>query len=119
MGEAILELPTDAGAVAQQIPRAEQQVDEVETPGAFLQTLVVLDHAPELVAYERRQIGTRAVDELAQARAKAVAPLEQLAPVAGAKVAVGALPVPVISPPDGAQEARELALEAVVIAAAN
>ena len=62
--EARLEAPADAGVVAHEIARAEQQIEEVERAGARLQLVVPIDRAAQLLLQERGEIGVRVQPEL-------------------------------------------------------
>ena len=57
------------GVVAHEIARAQQEVEEVEAAGARLRALVLRDQRPEIVAEERRELGTGAAARTARAPA--------------------------------------------------
>ena len=56
-GEPALEVFTNVGAVADQIARTQQQVEEVERAMRGLQPFVAVDASLQFLAEQRRQIG--------------------------------------------------------------
>ena len=66
MAPARLQAAAHARVVAHQVACPQQQIDEVETAGATLQPLVVLDQRPQVVAQQRCQLGARAAHEVVE-----------------------------------------------------
>src|SRR5262249_54114647 len=63
-GESGLQLNSHRCAIAHHIARAQQQIQKVQTPGAFLQPSVLIKHRRKLVPQPRREVRPRALDEL-------------------------------------------------------
>src|SRR5262249_62038204 len=98
--------------VAHELPRLQQQVEEIEAARARLQVLVCIDDGPELVAQARREFGSRPIDERLQRRLERIPALEELR----LREAVGRAPEAGPSPVLRARELDELGLETVVVA---
>ena len=115
MREAALELATNTGVTADEIASAEQEIEEVEAPGAVLELVVGKHDGPELVPELRCQVGARIGDEAREPRLQGVPPLAKLRlrKSLGGRSEADPVRVPV------ALEADEVGLEAVVVPGAD
>src|SRR6185503_251396 len=93
--ESPLELRAHVGAVAHQVAGAEEQVEEVQRPGALLERLVGVDGDEQLPLEERGEVGVGAPREvLERLEEPAVRGEDLLARGAAAVVPLGAAPGP-------------------------
>ena len=107
-------LAAHARVVAHQVARPQEQIDEVETAGARLQPLVVLDQRPQVVAQQRRQLGARAAHEVVELALRGGAPHAAGGPV-GIAIARESRPLPVPL----ARQRPQLGFQTVVVAAGD
>ena len=63
MADASLQLAANRGAVSDQIPRLDEEVEEIEPPGLGLQDLVGCNRRLQRVMQKRREIGVARLDE--------------------------------------------------------
>ena len=77
-GESLLKFLTHALVVEHQIAGSKQQVQKIQTPGPLLQTAVLFDDRPEIVAKPRREIRPRAPHELLHFLFERITPLLQV-----------------------------------------
>ena len=104
--------------VADQIPRREQEIDEVDPPRLDLQPAVALDGLAQLLLQERRQVGVGHLRELLQHVHDLLVLVEHVG--AGDAVAIpGSAPPPRIREVPVRGQLDDLRLDPVVVAAAR
>ncbi len=117
MADALLQLGTHGGAVAHEIARDQQQVDEVEHPGALLGVFVVADDRPQLVAQKRREVGAGGVAKARKPCVQRAAPRHHLGARERREILAPSLPSP--APVVAAQQRQQRGLQRVVVAPAH
>ena len=108
----------DVVVAADQIPRREQEIDEVDPPCLDLQPAVALDGLAQLLLQERRQVGVGHLRELLQHVHDLLVLVEHVG--AGDAVAIpGSAPPPRIREVSVRGQFDDLRLDPVVVAAAR
>ena len=115
---ALLRVAADAVMVVDQVPRLQQQIDEVEAPRLDLQPVVALDGIAQLHLQVRRQVGVRHLREALQHVHHLRVPVQDLGPGDAAAV-LGAGPPPRFREVPVRGQLDELRLDAVVVAPAR
>src|SRR6188768_1524601 len=109
MAPAFLPLTPHVAVVANEIARAQQEVDEVETSGTRLGALVLRDQRPEIFAQERCELGTGLPHELLE-----LLLCRRPALLAGGALRVAIAPVPGPSPVPFTRQGAQLGFQAVM-----
>ena len=95
VGEALLQLATHAGIIANEIARLDEEVEEIEPPRLGLQELVVRDRRLQSVVEQRSEIGIARRDEGVEIGLGLVAAGQDLVPRQSAEGrSLGAFPAP-------------------------